>query len=171
MRHILILFNAFILICSIHPTTIFAADRPELSPECIAKRLERDHEFNRKIMDDIISSSNLDIDESSYGELSFRDIGVANLIYGGRIDDTYYNSLIHHFYNLSSRGEPRLFVRPLNAYFLYKGIDNKNVMIRLRLENTKWVMVERKEKDGNAIEYKLLKCENDYLKKRNKYEH
>jgi hypothetical protein len=62
-----------------------------------------------------------------------------------------------------------VFIRPLNGYFLYKETDNTNVMVKLKLENEKWVVVEKKEKSGKPIEYNKLKCEEEYLKKRNKY--
>lgn len=170
MHKVLLLFSTLFLILSINPVASYAGGRPELSQECLEKRKIRDKQYNKEIMGDIISSFNLDIDKSDYVELSSRDLGAAHIVYGGQIDDTYYNSLINLFDNLSSRGEPRLFVRPLNAYFFYKDADNQNVMLRLKLENKKWVVAETKKKSGKLIEYKMLKCEKKYLKKRNEYE-
>jgi hypothetical protein len=170
MKQILILFSALFFVCFINPIAFYAEGRPELSPECIEKGKVRNNQFNKEIMEDVKSSFNLNIDENSFVELSTRDLAAAHIIYGGRIYDTYYNSLINLFDNLSSRGEPKLFVRPLNAYFLYKEIDNKNVMVWLRLENKKWVIVETKKTMGKPIEFRQLKCEKEYLKKRNEYE-
>jgi hypothetical protein len=55
----------------------------------------------------------------------------------------------------------------MEGYFLYKEPDNTNVMVKIRLSDSKWEVLEEKKVKGNEIEYKPLKCEKDYLKKRN----
>jgi hypothetical protein len=151
-------------------TTLFSNDEAtlELSPECVEQGKIRDELFNEKIMADIIAGFKLDIDDS-YGKFTIGDIDAAHLLYGGREDDPYYLSLakLFHDIDVSTRGTPRLFVRPLHAYFLYKETTNKNVVVRLELEKDRWVVVEEKRMNGEAISYEQLKCEKDYLKKRN----
>lgn len=164
MKQFLILLSTLIFVM-LNPGAFYAEDRPALSPECQEQAKVRDSLYNKGIMRDIISTFNLDINENSYGELSLKDLLIAHILYGGQMEDTYFNSLITLFSNLNTRGEPRLFVKPLNAYFLYKKSDNTNVMVRLTLENKKWTVIETQKKMGKPIEYKLLKCEEENIKK------
>lgn len=159
--------SLFILI-HIQPQEIKAGELPELSVECIKKMEERDEQFTRLIMQDIISSFQLDIDEHAYIEVSFRELEAAKMIYNGKEKDDYYDSLKKQFI-VRSRGEPRLFIRPQEAYFLYKEPNNTDVMIHLQLIGTTWEEVDQKKKKGNNIEYKLLTCEKEYIEKKKKY--
>ncbi|RXJ04638.1 hypothetical protein DS745_02350 [Anaerobacillus alkaliphilus] len=152
----------------ISATTFFSNEQTslELSSECIEQGKIRDELFNQRIMEDIISSFNLDID-TSYDRFTFRDLEASHLLYGGREDDTHYQSLAKLFQNLdvSTRGTPRLFVRPHHAYFLYKETSNTNVMVELKLEENQWVVLEQRKVPGSPVEYEQLKCEIAYLKK------
>jgi hypothetical protein len=169
MKKLVVLVTALILTLTVNPLFSLAEGKPNLSPKCIEEMKNRDEQRNKLIMRDIISSFNLDIDESSYNELTFQDLDAAYLVYGGRVDDTYYNSLRKVFETTSNtQGQPRLYVKPLTAYFLYKEGDYTNVMILLKLKDKKWEVVERKKKDGKEIQYNKVKCEKDYLEK--KYE-
>jgi len=112
---------------------------------------------------------NLNIDENSFLEVSKRDLEAAHLMYGGRENDSYYNSLTKIYDSGGYRGEPRLFVRAQEAFLLYKEIDDTNVMKRLNLEKGEWIVTETKKKQGKIVEYRPLQCEKDYLKKRNEY--
>lgn len=60
-------------------------------------------------------------------------------------------------------------MRELEAFLLYKEIDDTNVMKHLELEKGTWIVTETKKKQGKIVEYKPLQCEKDYLKKRNEY--
>ncbi|EKN70713.1 hypothetical protein BABA_04709 [Neobacillus bataviensis LMG 21833] len=142
-----------------------ADDLPRLSPDCLENREIRDVEFNKEIMKDIISGLELDIDNQSFTEVTDRGLDAAHLIYGGKELDEVYQSL-HQQFIVASRGKPTLFVKPLEAYLLYKQPDNTNVAVHLKLNNFKWEVVEKKKAKGNAITYKLLKCEKEYLKKK-----
>ncbi len=152
----------------ISATTFFSHEQTslELSPECIEQGKIRDELFNQRIMEDIISSFQLDID-TSYDKFTLRDLEASHRLYGGREDDSYYLSLEKLFQDLdvSTRGTPRLFVRPQHAYFLYKETSNTNVMVELKLEDKEWVVLEQRKVPGNTIEYEQLKCEIAYLKK------
>lgn len=152
---------------SLNPIFHNGKDPLELSPQCIEEGKVRDEQFNSEIMADIIEGFELDID-NSYRKFTSRDIEAANLLYGGREDDPYFRSLIKLFNDLdvSTRGTPRLFVRPDNAYFLYKETNNTNVMVHLILENERWKVVEGKRLLGKPIEYSVLKCEEPLLKNR-----
>ncbi|MBO0961137.1 hypothetical protein J1P26_15655 [Neobacillus sp. MM2021_6] len=145
-----------------------AEDLPSLSADCLENRGKRDVEFNKAIMKDIITGLELDIDDQSYTEVTDRGLDAAHLIYGGKELDEVYQSL-HQQFIVASRGKPSLFVRPLEAYLLYKQPDNTNVAVHLKLTNFKWEVVEKKKAKGNAINYKLLKCEKEYLKKKREY--
>lgn len=149
-------------------TTIFnhAETNEELSPQCVEEGKIRDELFNQRIMADIIASFQLDID-SSYDKFTQRDIEAAHIVYGGKENDLYFLSLTKLFKNIatSTRGTPRLFVRPGNAYFLYKETTNTNVMVSLKLDEDRWIVIEEKRAKGNPIEYEQLKCEREYLKK------
>lgn len=138
-----------------------------LSPECVEEGKLRDELFNKKVMEDIINSFRLDIDDT-YEKFTIRDIEAAHLAYGGKENDQYYHTLSGLFKNIkaSTRGTPRLFVRPYHAYFLYKETSNTNVMVYLTLKNDHWVVVEEKKVAGNIIEYEQLKCEKKYFQKR-----
>ncbi|MCT8138306.1 hypothetical protein H1D32_11425 [Anaerobacillus sp. CMMVII] len=151
-------------------TTFFSNEETTatLSPECLEQAKIRDELFNQNIMADIISSFDLDID-NSYDKFTLREIEAAHLLFGGRENDTYILSLTKLFNEIpkSTRGTPRLFVRPENAYFLYKETTNTNVMVRLKLEYDSWVVVEEKKVSGKPIELEQLKCEKDFLKMKN----
>jgi hypothetical protein len=171
LKKVLILTTTLFLALTFNPLFSFAEEQPILSPKCLDEMKKRDDIRNKIIMEDIISSFNLDIDDSSYSELTSRDLDAANLIYGGRIDDTYYNSLTKVFESTpSTQGFPRLYVRPLTAYFLYKKKDNTNVMVLLKLKDNKWEVIEEKKTEGKEVKYNRVKCEEEYLKKRNEYE-
>jgi hypothetical protein len=166
-----ILTGTLLFALNFNPVFSFAEGKPSLSPKCIEEMKQRDENRNRLIMDDIISTFNLDIHESNYREFTSEDLDTANLVYGGRIDDPYYNSLNQLFRSSSiTQGTPRIYVRPLTAYFLYKEKDNTNVMVLLKLKDNKWEVVEKKREKGKEVKYIQVKCEKDYLKKRNEYE-
>jgi hypothetical protein len=166
-----ILTGTLLFALNFNPVFSFAEGKPSLSPICIEEMKQRDESRNKLIMDDIISTFNLDIDDSNYFELTSKDLDASNLVYGGRVDDPYYNSLDQLFGSSpSTQGTPRLYVRPLTAYFLYKEKDNTNVMVLLKLKDNKWEVVEKKREKGNDVKYIQVKCEKEYLKKRNEYE-
>ncbi|WP_226669629.1 hypothetical protein [Metabacillus litoralis] len=171
MKKAFILTSTLIIALTYNPLYSFAELKPNLSSKCLEEIKYRNDTRNKLIMNDIISTFNLDIDQSGYSELSSRDLDAANLIYGGRIDDTFYNSLNKHFETVpSTQGNPRLYVRPLTAYLLYKESDTTNVMVSLKLKGNKWKVVEEKKAKGKEVKYNRVKCEKEYLKKRNEYE-
>ncbi|QOK30103.1 hypothetical protein IIE26_27450 (plasmid) [Cytobacillus oceanisediminis] len=156
----------------ISPIFSDAEEKPKLSQECLEKMKYRDQMRDMLIMEDVISSFNLDIDESGYDELTYRDLDASHLIYGGKENDSYYKSLRKIFETVPgwTQGHPKLYIKPLSAYFLYKKKDNTNVMVLLKLNDEKWEVVEKKETKGKEVKYKRVKCEKEYLKKRNEYE-
>lgn len=157
----------------ISPIFSVAEEKPKLSQECLEKMKYRDQMRDKLIMEDVISSFNLDIDESGYDELTYRDLDASHLIYGGKENDSYYKSLRKIFETIPgwTQGHPKLYIKPLTAYFLYKKKDNTNVMVLLKLnDDEKWEVVEKKETKGKEVKYKMVKCEKEYLKKRNEYE-
>ncbi|MGE7884869.1 hypothetical protein [Bacillus sp. NPDC094077] len=169
MKKILYILSVFVLCVSIQHVVHSQSDVPRLSSDCLEERKIRDEKYVKKIMEDIKSTFDLTIDGGSFWEVSKKDLEAAHLMYGGRVDDTYYNSLTKIFESGGYRGEPRLFVRALEAFLLYKEIDDTNVMKRLKLEKGEWVVIETKKKQGKIVEFKPLQCEKDYMKKRNVY--
>ncbi|OQR57108.1 hypothetical protein [Bacillus sp. CDB3] len=169
MKKILFILSVFILCISIQHVVHSQSDEPRLSPNCLEESKIRDDKYVKNIMKDIISTFNLNIEEHGFFEVSQRDLDAAHLMYGGRVDDTYYNSLMKAFEIGGYRGEARLFVKPLEAFLLYKEIDDTNVIKHLKLEKGEWIVTETKKKKGEIVEYKPLQCEKDYLKKRNEY--
>ncbi|WP_233154308.1 hypothetical protein, partial [Bacillus mycoides] len=145
------------------------SNAPRLSSDCLEESKIRDEKYVKNIMNDIISTFDLKIDENSFWEISKRDLEAAHLMYGGRENDSYYNSLTKVYDSGGYRGEPRLFVKAQEAFLLYKEIDDTNVMKRLNLEKGEWIVTETKKKQGKIVEYRPLQCEKDYLKKRNEY--
>ncbi|MFE4524912.1 hypothetical protein ACFRCQ_22870 [Cytobacillus firmus] len=156
----------------ISPIFSVAEEKPKLSQECLEKMKYRDQMRDKLIMEDVISSFNLDIDESGYEELTYRDLDASHLIYGGKENDSYYKSLRKIFETIPgwTQGHPKLYIKPLSAYFFYKKKDNTNVMVLLKLTDEKWEVVEKKETKGKEVKYKRVECEKEYLKKRNEYE-
>lgn len=148
--------------------TIHADELPRLSSECQENMKQRDSDYNGAVMRDIIESLDLEIDEQNYYEVTDKDLYAANLIYGGREVDEYYQSL-HKQFIVASRGKPTLYIKPSEAYVLYKQPDNINIAVHLKLTDVKWKVIERKKEKGNPVSYKLLKCEKDYLKAKNNY--
>ncbi|WP_240794164.1 hypothetical protein [Bacillus sp. BHET2] len=132
---------------------------------------ERMDDFTDLIMEDIISSFDLDINQNKrsgrFLEVRLEDLHAGHMVYGGKLDDSYYNSLEKHFMG-AFRGEPRLFVTAKEAYLLYKKQDNTNVMIHLKLKGNEWKEVDRKKKKGNEVKLPLLKCYEKYLKEKHK---
>ncbi|WP_088291162.1 hypothetical protein [Bacillus mycoides] len=169
MKKLLYVLSVFILCVSIQHVVHSQSNAPRLSSDCLEESKMRDEKYVKNIMNDIISTFDLNIDENSFMEVSKRDLEAAHLMYGGRVDDSYYNSLTKIYNSGGYRGEPRLFVRAQEAFLLYKEIDDTNVMKRLNLEKGEWIVTETKKKQGKIVEYKPLQCEKDYLKKRNEY--
>lgn len=144
------------------------AREPRLTSDCLEKIQVRDEQFNNEIIEEIIASLKLDINDNSYHRMTDRDLETAHLLYGGREKDPYYQSLKAQFL-VASRGKPVLFVKPLEAYLLYKKPNNTNVAVHLNLTNDKWTVVKTKKKKGAALPFKLLKCEKAYLKKKREF--
>ena len=170
MKKLLYVLSVFILCVSIQQVVHSQTDAPRLSSDCLEERKIRDEKYVENIMKDIKSTFEINIDEGGFMEVSKKDLEAAHLMYGGRENDSYYNSLTKVFANGGYRGEPRLFVKALEAFLLYKEIDDTNVMKRLKLEKGEWVVTETKKKQGKIVEYKPLQCEKGYLKKRNEYQ-
>ncbi|MBW3494526.1 hypothetical protein [Bacillus sp. FDAARGOS_1420] len=169
MKKLLYVLSVFILCVSIQHVVHSQSNAPRLSSDCLEESKIRDEKYVKNIMNDIISTFDLKIDENSFREISKRDLEAAHLMYGGRENDSYYNSLTKVYDSGGYRGEPRLFVKAQEAFLLYKEIDDTNVMKRLNLEKGEWIVTETKKKQGKIVEYKPLQCEKDYLKKRNEY--
>lgn len=93
MKKILYILTVFILCVSIQQVVHSQTDAPELSSDCLEKRKIRDDKHVKNIISDIKSTFNLKIDEHSFLEVSKRDLDAAYLIYGGKENDSYYNSL------------------------------------------------------------------------------
>ncbi|WP_040209625.1 hypothetical protein [Neobacillus jeddahensis] len=168
MGKILILIGGLFLPMFLYLLDVQGEELPRLSADCLKNMRNRDEQYNKTIMNDIITSLELDINEQSYIEVTDRGLDAANLIYGGKEIDEYYQSL-HDQFIVASRGKPTLFIKPAEAYLLYKQPDNTNVAVHLKLATLKWEVVEKKRKEGNAIDYKLLKCEKDYIKEKKEY--
>ncbi|MEK5247059.1 hypothetical protein EXW39_15285 [Bacillus mycoides] len=169
MKKLLYVLSVFILCVSIQHVVHSQSNAPRLSSDCLEESKIRDEKYVKNIMNDIISTFDLKIDENSFWEVSKRDLEAAHLMYGGRENDSYYNSLTKVYDSGGYRGEPRLFVKAQEAFLLYKEIDDTNVMKRLNLEKGEWIVTETKKKQGKIVEYRPLQCEKDYLKKRNEY--
>ncbi|MED4683984.1 hypothetical protein P9452_09845 [Bacillus mycoides] len=169
MKKLLYVLSVFILCVSIQHVVHSQSNAPRLSSDCLEESKIRDEKYVKNIMNDIISTFDLKIDENSFWEISKRDLEAAHLMYGGRENDSYYNSLTKVYDSGGYRGEPRLFVKVQEAFLLYKEIDDTNVMKRLNLEKGEWIVTETKKKQGKIVEYRPLQCEKDYLKKRNEY--
>ncbi|WP_241138429.1 hypothetical protein [Bacillus mycoides] len=169
MKKLLYVLSVFILCVSIQHVVHSQSNAPRLSSDCLEESKIRDEKYVKNIMNDIISTFDLKIDENSFWEISKRDLEAAHLMYGGRENDSYYNSLAKVYDSGGYRGEPRLFVKAQEAFLLYKEIDDTNVMKRLNLEKGEWIVTETKKKQGKIVEYRPLQCEKDYLKKRNEY--
>ncbi|OFD78476.1 MULTISPECIES: hypothetical protein [Bacillus cereus group] len=169
MKKLLYVLSVFILCLSIQHVVHSQSNAPSLSSDCLEESKIRDEKYVKNIMNDIKSTFNLNIDENSFMEVSKRDLEAAHLMYGGRGDDSYYNSLTKIYDSGGYRGEPRLFVRAQEAFLLYKEIDDTNVMKHLNLEKGEWIVTETKKKQGKIVEYRTLQCEKDYLKKKNEY--
>ena len=168
MKKTTIIISVLFVLLFINSVKVQANELPRLSTECLENMKTRDVHYNKAIMKDIISGHDLDIDDQSYIEVTDRGLDAANLIYGGKEIDEYYQSL-HKQFIVASRGKPILFVKPGEAYLLYKQPDNTNVAVHLKLNNLKWEVIEKKKEKGNAIEYKLLKCEKEYFKEKREY--
>ncbi|WP_377865249.1 hypothetical protein [Bacillus sp. R86525] len=169
MKKLLYVLSVFILCVSIQHVVHSQSNAPRLSSDCLEESKIRDEKYVKNIMNDIISTFDLKIDENNFWEVSKRDLEAAHLMYGGRENDSYYNSLTKVYDSGGYRGEPRLFVKAQEALLLYKEIDDTNVMKRLSLEKGEWIVTETKKKQGKIVEYKPLQCEKDYLKKKNEY--
>ncbi|QWI11649.1 hypothetical protein J5W00_14945 [Bacillus mycoides] len=165
MKKLLYVLSVFILCVSIQHVVHSQSNAPRLSSDCLEESKIRDEKYVKNIMNDIISTFDLKIDENSFWEISKRDLEAAHLMYGGRENDSYYNSLTKVYDSGGYRGEPRLFVKAQEAFLLYKEIDDTNVMKRLNLEKGEWIVTETKKKQGKIVEYRPLQCEKDYLKK------
>ncbi|ABY44017.1 conserved exported hypothetical protein [Bacillus mycoides] len=161
MKKLLYVLSVFILCVSIQHVVHSQSNAPGLSSDCLEESKIRDEKYVKNIMNDIISTFDLKIDENSFWEISKRDLEAAHLMYGGRENDSYYNSLTKVYDSGGYRGEPRLFVKAQEAFLLYKEIDDTNVMKRLNLEKGEWIVTETKKKQGKIVEYKPLQCEKE----------
>ena len=161
----MVIWSLLIVLC---PLNTHADELPRLSANCLEEMKNRDVQYNKEIMEDIITELGLNIDNQKYIEVSDKDLDAAHLIYGGKEVDENYQSL-HEQFIVASRGKPTLYVKPREAYLLYKQPDNTNVAVHLKLSDLKWVVVGKKKKEGNIVHYKLLKCEKEYLQKKREY--
>jgi hypothetical protein len=166
MRKIsILLWSLFVILC---PLSTHAEDLPRLTSDCLEEMENRDLLYNKAIMKEIIAKLGLDIESQNYLEVTDKDLDAAHLIYGGKEVDENYQSL-HMQFIVASRGKPTLFVKPTEAYLLYKQPDNTDVAVHLKFSDLKWVAVGKKMQEGNIVHYKLLKCEKEYLKKKREY--
>lgn len=171
MKKTFYILSVFMLCVSIQHVVHSQSDAPRLSSDCLEERKIRDEKYVKNIMQDIKSTFNLNIDEHSFWEVSKRDLEAAHLMYGGKENDSYYNSLTKIYDSGGFREQPSLFVTAQEAFLLYKEKDNINVMKHLNLdvEKGEWVVIKTKKKKGKKVKFKPLQCEKDYLKKRNEY--
>ncbi|MEB9505010.1 hypothetical protein P4J13_13805 [Bacillus anthracis] len=171
MKKILYILSVFVLCVSIQHVVHSQSDAPRLSSDCLEERKIRDEKYVKNIIQDIKSTFNLNIDEHSFLEVSKRDLKAAHLMYGGKENDSYYNSLTKIYDSGGFREQPSLFVTAQEAFLLYKEKDNINVMKHLNLdvEKGEWVVIKTKKKKGKKVKFKPLQCEKDYMKKRNEY--
>lgn len=93
MKKILYILSVFVLCVSIQHVVHSQSDAPRLSSDCLGERKIRDEKYVKNIIQDIKSTFNLNIDEHSFWEVSKRDLEAAHLMYGGKENDSYYNSL------------------------------------------------------------------------------
>ncbi len=153
-----------------NPFVIFAETKPSLSNECLKEMKNRDEQMNQKVVDDLVKSFRLPVKEEHYYAMKFEDIDAAYLLYGGRLGDPYYKSIVHLFDQTGPTiGKPVLFIQPQLAYFLYKKPDHSNVMMSLKLNEDQWEVVEEKITAGKEIKYIKVKCEKDYINQKKKY--
>ncbi|MBJ7929139.1 hypothetical protein COI51_23025 [Bacillus toyonensis] len=169
MKKIFYILSIFILCVSIQHVVHSQSDAPRLSSDCLEERKVRDEKYVKNIIQDIKSTFNLNINEHSFWEVSKRDLEAAHLMYGGKENDSYYNSLTKIYDSGGFSEQPSLFVRAQEAFLLYKENDNINVMKRLKLdvEKGEWLVIKTKKKKGKKVKFKPLQCEKDYMKKRN----
>ncbi|MCM3567993.1 hypothetical protein [Neobacillus mesonae] len=166
MRKILIfifLFHFMALPLTVH------AELPRLSAECLKKMNIRNEQYEQSVIKDIMKTLNLDMNNNRFLEIKEKSLEAAHLIYGGKEKDPYYHSL-HKQFMVASRGRPRLFIKHGEAYVLYRKPDDTNVAVYLKLADSKWEVKNTKIKKGNHVRYKILKCESEYLKKKNEYQ-
>lgn len=163
MKKILYILSVFILCVSIQQVVHSQTDVPELSSDCLEKRKIRDDKHVKNIICDIKSTFNLNIDEHSFLEVSKKNLEAAHLMYGGRENDSYYNSLTKIYDSGGFSEQPSLFVSAQEAFLLYKEKDNINVMKRLKLDSEKgeWIVIETKKKKGKKVKFKPLQCEKE----------
>ena len=88
--------------------------------DCLEERKVRDEKHVKNIIQDIKSTFNLNIDEHNFWEVSKRDLEAAHLMYGGKENDSYYNSLTKIYDSGGFSEQPSLFVRAQEAFLLYK---------------------------------------------------
>lgn len=171
MKKTFYILSVFMLCVSIQHVVHSQSDAPRLSSDCLEERKIRDEKYMKNIIQDIKSTFNLNIDEHSFWEVSKRDLEAAHLMYGGKENDSYYNSLTKIYDSGGFREQPSLFVTAQEAFLLYREKDNINVMKHLNLdvEKGEWVVIKMKKKKGKKVKFKPLQCEKDYLKKRNEY--
>ncbi len=70
MKKFSILTSILVLGLTYNPLFAFAEGKPSFSSKCIKEMKQRDEIRNQLIMDDIISTFSLDIDDKSYREFS-----------------------------------------------------------------------------------------------------
>ncbi|MBS9802589.1 hypothetical protein ACFU6E_08670 [Bacillus cereus] len=169
MKKTFYILSVFILCVSIQHVVHSQSDVLRLSSDCLEEGKIRDEKYVKNIIQDIKSTFNLNIDEHSFLEVSKRDLEAAHLMYGGKENDSYYNSLTKIYDSGGFSEQPSLFVRAQEAFLLYKEKDNTNVMKRLKLdvEKGEWLVIKTKKKKGKKVKFKPLQCEKDYMKKRN----
>lgn len=159
MKKILYILSVFVLCVSIQHVVHSQSDAPRLSSDCLEERKIRDEKYVKNIIQDIKSTFNLNIDEHSFWEVSKRDLEAAHLMYGGKENDSYYNSLTKIYDSGGFSEQPSLFVRAQEAFLLYKEKDNINVMKHLNLDVEKRGMArykKRKKKKGKKSEIQAV---------------
>ncbi|MGE8081470.1 hypothetical protein [Peribacillus loiseleuriae] len=127
---------------------VVKADEKPPKKVCIEEYEKKWTKFNEKILDDIFSSYNLDLE--GFNEVTFDDLN--NMKIGKKNEDI--QSLQHLFVG-NSIGSMRLFLDGNRGYFLFKRINGNNVLkeINQMSNGGLWGVMSEHEVKGKKIKW------------------
>ncbi|WP_216629059.1 hypothetical protein [Cytobacillus massiliigabonensis] len=156
------------LLITIGSSSVFAQEENKLEIDCERKKDIRNKEYNEQVMEDIFSSFGHKyeeiIDQSMY--LTMIDLMKYTVLTGKQVKQL--ESLKDHVSG-EAIGEKRIYFfhgDPNTAYIFYKEKSSNNIVIHLKREENKWIILDKQVKKGKKIKYIQEKCEDDYFMKR-----
>jgi hypothetical protein len=136
-------------------------EQPKL--ECIRKVELKMAEFQDQVLEDVFTSFDLpfDLNKRTY-YITFHDLTKFRLLHPQKESDI---ESLTPFLTGASIGEKRVYFlenNPHKSVVLFKDINGNNHKVSLKRTEDGWIKVNQQVSEGQEMQYKKLKCEEEY---------